>query len=116
MEPNLVKWMKVYGKKSGLVFPYGGNVLRTWRREVFDAAGVDHKQDAARHSFATFHLAHHQNITATRLCMGHTEGSAVLFDNYISLAEHVGENADSYFEILPTDKGKVVKFPKAKSA
>ena len=100
IEPNLLKWLKVY-KGVGKVFPYSSATLRKWRRGVFEAAGVGHKQDSGRHSYASHHLSKYENLTKLRVHMGHSAGSDVLFKHYISLAEHVAEDASDYFDIRP---------------
>ena len=54
--------------------------------------------NALRHSFASYHLAFHQNAAKTALELGHTE-SRMLFQRYRELVEP--QEAAEYFQIAP---------------
>ena len=55
--------------------------------------------NALRHSFASYHLAHHQDAAKTALQLGHTE-SRTLFAHYRELVKPA--DAKLYWRIFPT--------------
>ena len=61
-------------------------------------AGIKWPSNAARHSFASYHLALQQDAAKTALQLGHTN-TAVLFQHYRELARP--EDAEAYFAITP---------------
>jgi site-specific recombinase XerC len=64
------------------------------------AAGARWPHNAARHSFATYHLALHQDAARTSLMLGH-HSQDMLFRHYRGLTTR--EEAEKYFAILPED-------------
>ena len=83
----------------------------TYRRrfaEAVKAAGIESwPSNALRHSFASYHLAFHQNAAATALQLGHTD-SRLLFEHYRELVHP--EDAKAFWQITPgkDEGGKVV--------
>lgn len=75
--PRLRRMLKGHPKK-GLCIPAGWR--RIWQR-LRKTAGIDGKQDIARHTFASNFLAVYGE-DATKNAMGHTAGSRVLFEHY----------------------------------
>ena len=61
--------------------------------------GIAWPSNCMRHSFASHHLAKHQNAEATALELGHTSGTKVLFDHYRGLATK--EDAERFWSIVP---------------
>lgn len=98
IEPNLKAWLEPHAKRSGLV-----RLSEMRHKDRFDiarkGAGVQWPSNAARHSFASYHLALRQDAAATALQLGHTNTS-VLFQHYRELATQ--EDAEAYFAITPT--------------
>ena len=74
-----------------------------------DAAGItDWPDNALRHSFASYHLAHFKDAAALALEMGHTD-SGMIFNHYRQLVKP--KEARRYWKIKPlarTDR-KVVR-------
>lgn len=95
--PNLRAWLEPHMQRSGLV-----RLSEMRHKDRFDIArkeaGVQWPSNAARHSFASYHLAVHQDAAATALQLGHTNTS-VLFQHYRELATI--EDAEAYFAITP---------------
>jgi hypothetical protein len=71
-----------------------------------EAAGIDDWPDnALRHSFASYQLAHFKDAPALALEMGHTD-SGLIFNHYRQL---VGpKEAERYWNIRPAPVSKVV--------
>jgi integrase len=96
---NLRAWLDAYGgERKGRVVPNP----RAWRRirgRIAAAAGVEWGQDWARHSFASFHLALHQNRDALEAQMGHGKSSTMLETHYKGLATR--EEAKRFWNIMP---------------
>ena len=95
--PNLKAWLEPHTQRSG---PLRLTEMR--HKDRFDIArkeaGIKWPSNAARHSFASYHLALHQDAAKTALQLGHTN-TAVLFQHYRELARP--EDAEAYFAITP---------------
>jgi integrase len=106
MQPNLREWLLP-------VRQHKGNVIRANRfrfRRSFEqaraAAGINEwPENALRHSFASYHLAHFKSLNALTLEMGHTN-SQMLFAHYRELVKPW--EAERYWNIRPVTKEKVV--------
>ena len=106
ISPNLRTWLAPYRQLAGPVSP----THATYRRHVATAAQAGGIQkwphNAARHSFASYHLALHQDAAATALQLGHTE-SRTLFEHYRELVHP--EDAKAFWQITPDkDEGSKV--------
>jgi len=104
MQPNLCEWLLPVRKHKGNVTP-GENF-----RQSFDqarvAAGIDEWPDnALRHSFASYHLAHFREAKALALEMGHTNED-MIFTNYRQLVKP--KEAERYWNIRPAAAEKIV--------
>lgn len=98
MEPNLEAWLKSTGRHS----PSESICPPNWKRKnqaIRAAAGLANRQDTARHSYATYHLATHQNTDALKANLGHSRGSDMLFMHYRAAATF--EAAARYWRIRP---------------
>ena len=92
IQPNLREWLEPVRKHSGKITPE--NFVKQFQalREV---AGVtDWPDNALRHSFASYHLAHFKDAAALALQMGHTDAD-MIFRHYRQLvrpkqAENIG--------------------------
>ena len=98
IEPTLDAWLQAFGKrvKGGSICP------PNWKRKnqaARAAAGVANRQDTARHSYATYHLAKYQNTDALKANMGHSRGSDTLFIHYRAAA--TPKAAEQYWSIKP---------------
>jgi hypothetical protein len=80
------------------------------KRPFFDSAAVPqsiHEREvqigkwpsnALRHSYASYHLAYHQNAAALALQMGHTS-QAMIFSNYREVVTR--QDSERYWDIKP---------------
>src|SRR5437867_5068758 len=104
LQPNLREWLMPLRKVRGNVTP------RENFRQSFDqarvAAGIDEWPDnALRHSFASYHLAHFRDAKALALEMGHTNEN-MIFTNYRQLVKP--KEAERYWSIRPETMEKIV--------
>jgi integrase len=103
MLPNLSEWLLPFRKLKGNV------TLRQNFRELFDqarkAAGiVEWPDNALRHSYASYHLAHFRNENALAVEMG--SSSQMIRKHYRELVKR--KDADRYWNIRPATKEKIV--------
>lgn len=98
IEPCLQAWLNscVCGAPHESIIP------TNWKRKSQDvrrAVGLGSRQDVARHSYATYHLAKYKDRAALEENMGHTCGSAMLMRHY--RAATTPAEAEAYWAILP---------------
>jgi integrase len=109
IQPNLAAWLKPYQQLRG-------NVTPADFRDLFDAARKAAKidewpQNALRHGFASYHLAHFNDAAALALELGHTNSNLV-FQHYRQLVRP--KQAERYWNIKPASAGrKLVRFQAA---
>jgi integrase len=100
MEDTLVEWLKYYTAKNkdpeGPIVPTSN--LRERMRLLRSVAGVEWKQDITRHSFATYHLTHFENLARCVTSMGHRD-SQMLWAHYHAAAAR--DVAAAYWKITP---------------
>ena len=104
---NLRAWLVPYRQLANSVRPTQTPYCRRFA-EAVKAAGIESwPNNALRHSFASYHLAFHQNAAATALQLGHTD-SKLLFEHYRELVHP--EEAKAFWQITPDrdDGGKVI--------
>jgi integrase len=96
LEPNLQAWLSPYRLSSGRICPENPRKLLEADR---DRAGllVDWPQNALRHSFGSYHLAHFKNAPALALQMGNSPD--VIFKHYRELVKPA--DAALYWQIVP---------------
>jgi integrase len=107
IEPNLEKWISTYVQPAGAITP---SDYRQILDGVRKAAGIlTWPQNALRHSYASYHLAHFNDAAALALQIGHTNSNLV-FQHYRQLVKP--KEAARYWEIKPAKKGqkKIVQF------
>jgi integrase len=96
---NLHAWLAPCRAISGSVMP----PAITYRRKFLKAlkvAGIESwPANALRHSFASYHLAEHQDAAKTALQLGHAE-SRTLFAHYRELVKP--EEAKAFWQIFPS--------------
>jgi integrase len=111
MQPNLREWLLPLRKHKGNVTP-ARNIFVEGFAQARSAAGItDWPENALRHSFASYHLAHFKNAGDTALQLGHRD-SRVTFAHYRELVKP--KDAERYWQIKPgetADGKKVVSFP-----
>ena len=108
MQPNLREWLMPLRKLKGSVTPQETFVFRQLFDQAREAAGFDEWPDnALRHSFASYHVAHFKDAKALALEMGHID-SGMLFNHYRALVKP--KEADRYWRIRPVATKKVVAF------
>jgi integrase len=121
IEPMLKDWLAPYAKKSGPVSPgvtpsryYYKKALRHLRMP--DKVDGKHKRgappkvfefpsNAARHSFASFHLFHFRDPGETAMQLGHKANPAMLWEHYANPAAE--EHAAAFWAIRSAEN-KVV--------
>jgi integrase len=100
--PNLRAWLTPLHKKQGAVCTYG-NVTNELMK-LAAAAGVKWKQNALRHSYASYRLADVQDTAKVALEMGNSP--AMIFQHYRELV--TPEQAKTWFSIEPAAQSNVV--------
>jgi integrase len=108
MQPNLREWLLPLRKHKSNVTP-GEIAFRQSFDQARAAADIDEWPDnALRHSFASYHLAHFKNAAATALELGHHD-SRVTFAHYRELVKP--KDAERYWNVKPAPVSKVVQMP-----
>src|SRR5439155_10204128 len=103
LQPNLREWLLPVRKYRGSVTSEDFNKHFIQARV---AAGITQWPDnALRHSFASYHLAHFKNAASTALELGHHD-SRITFAHYRELVKP--KEAERYWNIKPEASAKVV--------
>jgi integrase len=106
LQPNLREWLLPHRKLRGNVTPH----VLFWQsfNQARAAAGITEWPDnALRHSFASYHVAHFRDAKELALEMGHID-SGVLFNHYRALVKP--KEAARFWSIRPLATKKVVAF------
>lgn len=97
LQPNLREWLLPFRKLKGNVTPQES--FRELFEQARSNAGIkDWPDNALRHSFASYHLAHFKDAKALALEMGHTD-SGMLFNHYRALVKP--KDAERYWKSRP---------------
>jgi integrase len=111
IKPNLLLWLKPYAKSRGPVTPSNHRKLLERARR---AAGIKTwPNNALRHSFASYYLAHFKKAGAAELALelGHTNANLV-FQHYRQLVKP--QNGKQYWSIVPeTKRANILHLAKA---
>ena len=108
MQPNLRAWLLPHRQLKGSVTPQETHLLWRLFNHARKAAGiVEWPDNALRHSFASYYVAHFKDAKALALEMGHTD-SGILFNHYRALVKP--KEAARYWSIRPLTTKKVVAF------
>jgi integrase len=99
IQPNLREWLAPVRKHSGKVTPK--NFARQFTALRQAAWIIDWPDNALRHSFASYHLAHFKDAAALALEMGHVN-SGMIFAHYRQLVRP--KEAARYWDIKPLPK------------
>jgi|GEM_PF-789234 len=103
MQSNLKAWLEPLKKHTGAVMP-SEMVWRTRLAEAMKSAKItDWPHNAARHSFASYHLAEFKNAPALALEMGHSN-TKMIFEHYRALVPP--KAAKSYWGLTPLSEEK----------
>jgi integrase len=104
MEDTLADWLKYYVSKNkspkGAIAPKK-NII-TLMRMLRSIAGVEWKQDIARHSFASYHLTHFENLARCVASMGHRDAQMLWKHYHAAVPKDV---AAAYWKITPKSLG-----------
>jgi integrase len=104
MQPNLREWLLPLRKHKGDVTD--ADTFRQSFDQARLAAGIDEWPDnALRHSFASYHLAHFKNAASTALELGHHD-SRITFRHYRELVKP--KEAERYWNVRPATTEKIV--------
>jgi integrase len=105
MQPNLREWLLPLRQHRGSVTS-GEIMFRDAFNQAREAAGITEWPDnALRHSFASYHMAHYKNAAETALQLGHHD-SRVTFAHYRELVKP--KEAERYWSIKPQHDRKIV--------
>jgi integrase len=104
MQPNLREWLMPVRKHRGDVTPR--EAFNKQFVETREAAGIkEWPENALRHSFASYHLAHFKNAASTALEPGHHD-SRVTFAHYRELVRP--KEGERYWNIKPAKAEKKI--------
>ena len=92
--PNAVEWLRLC-QSGGRVAP--GNYTKRMQR-LRKRANVYYPQNAARHCFASYHIAYNHDAAQTAFLLGHPN-AALLYNTYRELVTF--EEAEKFWNILP---------------
>jgi integrase len=95
IELNLKQWLREYGPATGPISP----TEKVTRRLISEAVGdTKWPRNALRHTYATMHLAYHEDAAKTALQLGH-KGTDILFRHYRGLATKA--DAEQFWGLTP---------------
>jgi Site-specific recombinase XerD len=95
--PNLRQWLWPIRKIRGSITPE--NFRKSLDKARADAGITEWPENALRHSYASYHLAHFKNAKALALELGHTNEN-MIFSNYRSLVKPT--DAERYWNLKPS--------------
>jgi integrase len=111
---NLAEWLRPYAGRTGKVYTHSSQAYHKTCAHITRAAGLPRwPKNGLRHSYASYHLAQHQNAAALSLHMGHITPH-MLFANYRELV--MPEAAACYWAIRPPALSDNIIALSAKSA
>lgn len=99
MSENLKGWLAPYVDRLGKLWPTTETHYHEQTLKVLKAVRLEHwPKNGLRHSFASYHLAKHQNAAALALDMGHVTPH-MIFKHYREIV--TPEEAERYWNIFP---------------
>jgi integrase len=104
IQPNLREWILPVRKHRGKVAPE--DFEKQFGAARTNAKITEWPDNALRHSFASYHLAHFRNAAETALELGHVN-AAITFAHYRELVRP--KDAERYWNIKPAAKEKIVQ-------
>ncbi|HEX3857653.1 MAG TPA: tyrosine-type recombinase/integrase [Verrucomicrobiae bacterium] len=101
---NLAAWLAPYAERHGKVWPHTSIGFYKAQGATAKASGVDWKQNALRHSFASYRLAQIQNAAQVALECGNSP--KIIFAHYRELVKPA--DALKWFSVTPVVSQNVV--------
>ncbi len=101
---NLMEWLKPYAQKKGKVVSSPA-IYRFEQVKATDKAKIKWLHNAGRHSFASYHLALHEDAGKTAKQLGHMN-SELLYRHYHTLVSK--QDSTSYWDITPLNQSEKV--------
>lgn len=99
MAPNLRAWLSPYANHTGRLWTKHRDNFHYVVKQIWKAAGLaEWPNNVLRHSFASYHLAKHQDAPRLALDMGHVSPH-MIFGHYREIV--TPEEADRYWQIFP---------------
>lgn len=102
MEDTLFEWLQFHAAKNKKQKPQGAIVPRknivSLMRLLRSISGVEWKQDITRHSFASYHLSHFENLARCVESMGHRDAQ-MLWKHYKAAVPK--DVAADYWQVTP---------------
>ena len=95
--PCLAEWLAPYSKRTGPVWPGTANTIRKARAATVEASGVAWKDNALRHSFASYRMAETQDAARVALELGNSP--SIVFRHYRELVKP--DQALAWFNVGP---------------
>lgn len=95
--PCLADWLAPYAKRTGPVWPGTANTIRKARAATVEKSGVPWKDNALRHSFASYRLAEIQDAARVALELGNSP--SIVFRHYRELVKPGA--AAAWFSVRP---------------
>lgn len=103
---NLLAWLAPHSRKAGPVAD--PERVRVARDKTCEAAKMKWPANVLRHSFASYHLAHHKNAASTAAELGHTSPT-MLYKHYREVVRP--DAAALWWQVMPpASAGNVVEF------
>lgn len=103
MSANLKAWLLRYQMDDALPIGYDEEKFCKRKAEVVKSVGVEwntvSNRNVARHTFASFHIAAHRDMSRTAGELGHVGGTAVLKAHYWGAVD--ADDAKAYWAIMP---------------
>jgi integrase len=101
---NLAAWLAPYAERKGKVWPHTSIGFYKAQEATAKAAGMDWKQNALRHGFASYRLAQTQNAAQVALECGNSP--KIIFQHYRELVKPA--DAVKWFNVAPEVSKNVV--------
>ena len=112
IEPVLAAYLEPLAKRSGPLTDSTDMARRYALEKVEKAAGVSLPKNAARHSFATYHLLAFRHAGETAMQLGHGGSPELLHRHYKGIGTEA--QAKAFWKIRPAKAANVVSITKSK--
>ena len=99
---NLLEWLAPHRQDSGR-FYFTWFMFKKVRKE----AGVSWPRNGMRHSYASYHLAMHNDAAKTAMQLGHPRDVEILFRHYRRLVK--ASDAAAYWNIRPEQPANIIQ-------
>jgi len=110
MSENLIAWIAPHTLKSGIIIKSPA-IWRAGQEQAREDAEIEKwPHNAGRHSFASYHLAHHGDAGKLAMELGHPD-PRLLFRHYRQLVTK--KVAESYWSITPAEAENIINIRSA---